>query len=316
MKPLLKKFILILFIGLISISNFNCECSRKMSFDKGSDHAIFELPISEPSIRSIDAFDEANLVQVAENIIPHDIFGKGISATDVIDDMTNYHLEHGTKMIALMRVSIVYETGNVAHYNIPYVFVSGNSGLNAITEWRKANGYTYLMQAINQQAALNSHPPIYSIVKGIGDYGFWCERQFSQSYSHAERTCILALMYDKQYSLADIIKSIGISRFINTKEVIKGGISKIVIQIKISHRLGAVCNECFRFLAGESYWTESENPNDSSCHYEFTNDASHSSFLIKKWLRDIEDGTISDFIPIEIRVSSNDSANCCTIFRY
>lgn len=331
MRRLFKNFILITFIGLICCSNFSCECSRCNGMSEEEDDNI-ESASSIEKVESIDAFDNANLGDVARDILPRDVFGQNIDTVGVINDMVNTHLYNSCPMIALMRISIVYKDEKVVHHsmykdekvvhhNVPYVFVSGNSGSNAIDRWNnipektRSSQYRHLHSAINQKTGSGDNLKIYSIVKGINDYGFWCGPDFSQFYSHAERACILALMYDEHHSLAAVIinKTQQPNTFTQPLGAVNGNVRKIVVQIKISHKIGAICNECFRFLTGEACWSN-ERSNKNSCKYKFTNDTSHDIFSINECLRELSRGQlISIFIPIEIRISSNDLDGCCSV---
>lgn len=323
MRRLFKNFILIAFIGLVCCSNFSCECSRCNGMSEEEDDNI-ESASSIEKVESIDAFDNANLGDVARDILPRDVFWQNIDTVGVINDMVNAHLSNSCPMIALMRISIVYKDEKivhhnvykdekVVHHNVPYVFVSGNSGSNAIERWNNttekvhSSQYRHLHSAINQKTGCGYKSHIESIVKGINDYGFWCGPDFSQFYSHAERACVLALMYDEHHSLAAVInKTQQPNTFTQPLGAVNGNVRKIVVQIKISHKIGAVCNECFRFLTGEARWSN-ERSSKNSCKYKFTNDTSHDIFSINEYLRELDRGQF------EIRISSNDLVGCRSV---
>jgi hypothetical protein len=140
-----------------------------------------------------------------------------------------------------MRIVII-DGNNVGYvYPIPYVFVSGIDGGNAINRWaqRLLPVHVSLNNAINNVNILfGGVRPIDNLIKGIGDYAFSCALQGQfQFYAHSERTAVLCLLYDINQSIEDAVNALPAGTVIQ----------RIVIQIKIAHQT-RVCAACRSFI--------------------------------------------------------------------
>lgn len=259
----LFRFIFLLFILDLGFTKtgFSFQCLHQ-------DHLLFpnklhNLPVNGigghlfPAAESagvkpldINDWEQASILDIVPHTFPWDSFGLSAVAlgtdVDVIADMClafqNYNCPH----IALVRIVMDDVNSNRYFYSIPYVFVSGRSGQNAILKWNNNLGLNNnhqakvcpLINAINNVAQNNNVAPINLLTKGINDYGFNAKPRFLQRFAHSERAIILALLYDKYNSLEDAITTIPESQ-----------INEVTIQIKIINPMG-VCSSCNMFLAG------------------------------------------------------------------
>ncbi|MDR2067482.1 MAG: hypothetical protein LBP41_00635 [Holosporaceae bacterium] len=214
----------------------------------------------------IDVFDASTLTAVSTQIFPVGAFGANVGGNlpvaAVIAEMEalfNSAYPNDGRIgghIALARV--VFETNNVAGnnsrnyvYPIPYVFVSGINGASAIVRWQNyflwvGLGLGFAQNLFNAIYDVSLPRPIYTRLKGIGDYLFLClldgQNQF---YSHTERSAILCLLYDIANSLEDAAIALA-------GQIAPGNaVQNIVVQIKIAANY--VCQHCQNFLNGRAF---------------------------------------------------------------
>ncbi len=169
MKPLLKKFILLLFIGLISISNFSCECYGTFDDDK-------------------EKWTKNNFAKCVNDVFAG---ADNEKLRAVINDIhKNRQQKQGTH-IAIAKMILYYNDGKQEDYiiRLPYVFVSGREATTAkqkLRSWIAKDNKPYFTREMFDK--------YFRQIKDI-KYG---EQQYSvssdQAFAHSERvigTCIL-----------------------------------------------------------------------------------------------------------------------------
>lgn len=203
------------------------------------------------AMMDINTWDSASFSDVANDMFHPNAFGANSNVGSVVHEMF-YCFRHlpNKPHVALARIVIIGTDGKQYIYSIPRVFVSGRNKNMAIRKWSMRNVQGCCPNLTNaiipQGGALpaNGIPqpqPIEQIVKGIEDYGFSCASHGQyQCFAHSERSAILSILYDREYSIAEAIRKFN-TRFPRV------WISKLVIQIKIAH-INGMCSSCKHFF--------------------------------------------------------------------